>query len=475
MSVSLRIQIVNGLAWSLFGKLVTQIFAWISTFLVVRLLSPDDYGVMAVLMVFFSFIAIIANDGLVRALVCYESMGEHGRRMIFSLSVLLNLIMSFLMVALSPLLAKWYESQDLMYCIWGLAAVTPLSSLGVVPQAHLQQELRFKEKAVVESVSGLFSAVVALVMAYLGAGVWALVLATMAMMLTRVAGMCYVAKVRFGFTGDFTGGQSLLAYAWHTQLGNVVWFLYTRADAILIGKLLGMEKVGVYSVASDIASLPMAKVNAVIGEVSFAVFSKEREQARLYLKKAMRMMSVITFPVFYGIASISHEVVQLILGEQWAGAAPIIAILCLIMPLRMLSSVMHNFASGIGEAKFCLHNGMVVAVIMIISVAIGASYGVIETAWGWVIGFSIAYIWQMYRYASYLAVQLKEQFEFVSPALISAIMSVLLWWVTPWLSSSFESLLGLMLIKIAIGVFIAAPCLMILYGAEIKAILRREA
>lgn len=474
MSASLRLQIVNGLAWSLFGKLVTQIFAWFSTFLVVRLLSPDDYGVMAVLMVFFSFITIIANDGLVRALVCYESMGEHGRRIIFSLSILLNLTMSLLMVVLSPFLSEWYKNQDLMYCIWGLAAVTPLSSLGVVPQAHLQQGLRFKEKAVVESVSGLFSALVALVMAYLGAGVWALVLATIAMILTRVAGMCYVAKVSFSFTRDFTGGRNLLAYAWHTQLGNVVWFLYTRADAILIGKLLGMEKVGVYSVASDIASLPMSKVNAVLGEVSFAVFSKEREQARAYLKKAMRMMSVITFPVFYGIAAISHEVVQLILGEQWTDAAPIIAILCLIMPFRMLSSVMHNFASGLGEAKFCLHNGVVVAVIMIVSVTIGAVQGVIETAWGWVVGFSIAYIWQIYRYSSHLSVQWKDQLEFISPALISGGMSAALWLATPWLSSSITSLLWLMLVKIAVGISIAAPCLIVLYGVEVKAILRRE-
>lgn len=473
MSVSLRVQIVNGLAWSLLGKFITQIFAWVSTFLVVRLLSPDDYGVMAILMVFFSFIAIIANDGLVRALVCYESMGDHGRRMIFSLSVLLNILMSIAMVAISPLLSKWYESQELMYCIWGLAAVTPLSSFGVVPQAHLQQGLRFKEKAIVESVSGLISASVALVMAYMGFGVWALVLATIAMMLSRVLGMCYVAKVSFGLTKNFAGGRDLLAYAWHTQLGNVVWFLYTRADAILVGKLLGMEKVGIYSVASDIASLPMAKVNAVIGEVSFAVFSKEKEQARTYLKKAMRLMSVLTFPVFYGIAAIAPELVRVILGEQWSAAAPIIAVLCLIMPFRMLSSVMHNFASGLGEGRFCLHNGMFVAVVMIVAVSIGATYGVVETAWGWVVGFSIAYFWQMYRYANYLSIPWKDQFEFALPALLSFVMLVALWLISPWLELNIASLLWVMLVKIALGVAIAAPCLMLLYGAEVKAILRR--
>lgn len=477
---NLKEQVVTGLKWSVFAKLATQIFSWVSTFMVIRLLTPGDYGIMAIAMVFFSFISIFTTNGLITALVRSQSEDRHSANLIFSLSLFLNLIFSGILAFSAPTIASWYDNQELVHVLWALAILNPVSSFSVVPVARLQIAMRFKEKAIAESVAGFVGAVVAFVSAYNGAGYWSLIFASISITLVRTVGLNIVARCQYGIASSLKGSKDIFSFAMYTQTGSLIWFASTRADMIIIGRLLGVDKAGIYNVASEVASIPMTKVNSIMNEVAFSAFAKTRddvEQAKNYLKKALRMMAVLVFPMFYGIAAISDEMVNVLLGENWSLAGPIIGILCLILPLRMLVSVMSNFAMGMGMAKWGLGNAVVTAVILILSILVGASYGLEETAMAWVIGFFLVYVFLLFRYTRKFNLSLSTLLVYWPTYSISLLMYLSVvgfeHYALPWITPAVIPELTMLLAKISVGAVVAGPALLILNGREVKTLFKR--
>jgi O-antigen/teichoic acid export membrane protein len=480
---NLKNQVVNGVKWSAMAKLVTQLFSWFSTFYVIRLLTPDDYGLIAIAAVFFTLITMFTTNGLISAVVKEQNKDRRISDLMFSFSLMLNLGLTGILVLTAPWIAEWYDSPDLKHVLWVLAIINPLSSFTVIPIAHLQIDMRFKDKAIAETIAGLTGAVVAIVAAQSGLGVWSLVLATIAITLVRVIALNVIARSGYGLTFNYQGAAPLFSFAMNMQLGGLVWFIYNKADAILIGRLLGLDKAGIYNVASEVASIPMSKVNAIMNEVAFSAFAKTKdkmEQAQIYLQKALRLMGCVVFPMFFGLSIISDELVLLLLGDKWAEAGPVIMILCLILPLRMMVSVMINFSAGMGEAKFNLHNAIITAFVLITAIYIGAQQGLNETAWAWVIGFSLVYLILLVRYL----VKFRMPVAILLPYWPALLVSMGMWFLVQFVAGQgiytsiapdgkVYSLFIIFTLKILTGAFTAGPVLLMLYGKEIKGLLGR--
>jgi teichuronic acid exporter len=476
----LKKQVVTGLKWSVLAKLITQVFSWVSTFMVIRMLTPGDYGIMAIAMVFFSLIALFTTNGLISALVRSQSEDRRSGDLIFSLSIILNLFLAGALGLSATTIASWYDNNDLVEVLWVLALLAPVTSFAVVPTARLQIAMRFKEKAIAEAVAGFSGAVVAFVGAYAGAGYWALILATVTMTIVRTVGLNVVARCQYGLTFSFRGSKELFSFALYTQTGTFIWFVSSRADMVIIGRMLGVDKAGVYNVASEVASVPMSKVNSIMSEVAFSAFARTRddlEQAKLYLKKALRLMAVLVFPIFYGIASVSDEMVNVLLGEQWNLAGPLIGILCLILPFRMLVSVMGNFSMGMGMAKWGLLNAIVTATTLIVSIFIGATYGLKETAAAWVIGFIVVYVFLLFRFTSKFKLPLSTLLVYWPTYMVSLLMyfSVVAFdhYGLPLITTELLPQWVILISKITVGGIVAGPILLWLNGREIKALLKR--
>ena len=165
-SLTLKSQVMSGLVWSVASKFITQVFSWVSTFFVIRLLTPEDYGVMAVAAVFFMFVTMFTTNGLSSALVNEQKRCNRVSNQIFSFFIVVNIVLTSMIVLGAPYIAEWYDNKDLIPVLWTMAAISPVSSFVVVPAAHLQMEMRFKAKALIESVSMLLGAATALGLAY---------------------------------------------------------------------------------------------------------------------------------------------------------------------------------------------------------------------------------------------------------------------------------------------------------------------
>ena len=472
---NLKSQVLHGIKWSFFAKLIAQVFSWISTFFVMRMLSPEDYGVVAIAMVFFTFIVTFTSNSFISALVRIQEVDGRVSDAIFTISLAINLLLSISLASSANLIAGWYNNELLKDVVVILALTAPLASLTIVPTAKLQIDMKFKAKSICEAIAGFSATIVAFTMAFLDMAYWALIVSNCVFVLIRVISLNLIAKSFYKVSFDFSNMKETLLFSMRLQLGSAIWFVSNKGDTFLIGRYLGVAQAGIYNVANEIASLPMTKINSIMNEVAFSAFAKTKSdiaKANSYLSKAIKMLSVITFPVFFGISVVSGELVIVLLGDKWASSIPIISILCLVIPFRMMLSVMSNYSNGLGESKFGLNNAYITSSLLLASVFAGVQYGLFELAILWSTSVLISYLIILVRYIRKFKLEPSQLLVFTPVLIISILMYCFVFFVSEIAlenTAVFGSNIMLLLtLKIISGILFSAPPLVYFYGKEFR-------
>lgn len=480
MSATLKQDVMRGLKWSLLAKLLTQLFSWTSTFLVIRWLTPEDYGIVGIAMVFFVLISMFTTNGLTSAIVRESKRGVADNQ-VFSFSLILNIFLSLLLAALAPWLSEVMNSPSLRDVLWVLAAANPISSFGVVPSAHLQMEMRFKEKAIADSFSGLAGAATALIFAYLGFGYWSIIYSGIVMVWIRIFMLNLQSKSQYQLIwrgSQWANAKQRLVFSAQVQAGSLIWYMHSQADMMIIGKMLGVEKAGTYSVAADVAAIPMTKVSAILNDIGFSAFNQIKhdvKRAQQHAAMAIRCIAAVAFPVFLGIGVVAEDLVNILLGEKWGAAGMVMAIMCLGFPFKMTNSVLSNYVMGMGNAKHGLFMGVCTFVFMVTCISTGAwLFDLNGAAAGWLVGNFLSIGLNQLRTHQLYQLSWGAIWGLWPALLISSMMAVLVLAVDHWVLSVYLTNIWLVLIgKIVTGALFAAPLLYMVYAAELKSLLRR--
>lgn len=468
---------MSGLKWTLIAKIVVQSFSWISTLIVIQILTPSDFGIVAIAALAFELLTLIAISGFTSALIKSQSTDKNTASQIFSISLLLHLLFSALLIASASSIATFYNNDSIEHVIYFMALIAPINSLHIVPNAKFSIDMNFKAKALCDSVAALITTVVSLSLAFAGFAYWSLVIANAVGLVTAAIILNIAAKTRYGLTAQLRNMGELLGFAWKVQLSGIIWFAYNRIDVLIVGKTLGTDRLGIYQVASEIASMPLSKLSAIINQVGFAAFASLDDKAEdnyKYLVKTLNYSALIMFPVFLGIASVAHEICHLILGDNWLDAEPIITLLALIFPMRVLSTSINNYLNGINKAGFALSNILLIASVLIVAISSGVQYGLTGAALGWIIGFSIAFNIILLRLKIALGYPLRQLYAWVIYALPAVLMLASIHVSTIYLQPMELSLITMMLMKVAFGVAFISLSYLIFFKNEILFILNKE-
>ena len=234
----------------------------------------------------------------------------------------------------------------------------------------------------------IIGGLVTLGLAIIGYGVWSLVIGNFGMAVVRVVMLNLMVRYWCPPKFSMTGIRELVKFASFVTMDRILWYFYSIADVIIIGKVLGNELLGVYSVAKDLARLPMRKVPVILNEVGFAAFSRIQNDKALVsanLKKAARLLGFVAFPVFFGISSVAPELVDVLLGEKWALVLVPLQLLSLVLPLQMLGIVITPALLGIGRPDIGLGNVAIGCIIMPVSFLIGIQWGLVGVSVAWLV------------------------------------------------------------------------------------------
>lgn len=391
---SFQQRVIRSFLWMGGGQVLGQAATWLATLVVIRLLTPMDYGLMAMAMIFLGFLFVIADLGIGAAAVQTNELAEEELRTMTA-AILLTSGTGFVLTQLAaPWLADFFHEPRVTPIVRVLSLNFPLMAIYHLPQARLVRELEFDIKARVDVLVALCSAGTSLTMALLGTGVWALVGGVLAQNAARALFFQIARPTPLipDFRRFFT--NPLVQFGVVVTLDRILYFMYSYADVTIGGRVLGKEIIGLYTVAVTVTSIPVQKVMPIVNQITFAAFSRiqtEGERVRRNVLRAVQFAGLLGFPTFFGMAAVAPDFVPLLLGAQWMEAIVPLQLLCLVVPLKMFSTLIPPALFGIGRPAVNLVNVLIVFLVMTAALLIGVNYGLLGLCLAWVIGFPIAF------------------------------------------------------------------------------------
>ena len=419
----------SGMRWSLGMRFLSQLFTWAIMLYIMRILSPGDYGLMALALVFMSFLNFITDMGLGTAIVQKKDLKEEEIDTVFGFSLTISLCICGLQIGMASFVADYYDEPELFLILCVLSVTFLISSLALIPSSLLRRDLSFKKLALTEFSTALCGSIVTLILALLGMGVWALVYGVIALRVVKMLIFWYLrpyfSRPRFGFKGMLP----ILAFSGRVTLSHAIWYFYaTAAASLIVGKVMGTEMLGYFNVALMLACLPMEKVGGIINTIAFPAFSSIQDNldlvGRHYLK-AVRILSFVAFPVFWGISAVAPEIIGVFLGQKWALAEVPLALLALVIPLRMVDNLISPALLGVGRADVVLRNDLMAVALMPAAFFVGVNWGLIGVSLAWVLVFPVVFVLHMLNFGKVMQLRARETLKAMSLPLIIGLAMLL--------------------------------------------------
>ncbi len=454
--MELRSKVLTGMKWVAGAKMASQLFSWTVTLVVVRLLSPADYGLMALATLVLSLLTLLAEMGLGAAIVQRTDLTKQQIRQSFGLILVLNFSLCVLLNLSATTIASFFGAEQLGPVIQLMSVGFVISAFIIIPDALLEKELKYKSKSLVLLVASLFGAIITLTLALLGHGVWSLVWGQIAMILVKTVGLNIIRPLTYRPSFSLNGMKEIISFSSMVAAERSILLLYSQADTFIVGKIFGKDLLGIYSVSMHLASLPMQKISGMINQVAFPAFAtiqSDSEKIKHYVLKVVRIISFMTFPVFWGISCVSPEIVKALLGVKWEEAIIPLQILTLVMPIRMIGNMSSPILRGIGRANVAVVNLIIASIIMTISFLVGTTWGILGVALAWLLTYPIVFLILMHRAGKVLNVSLVEIIRsMIRPALAATGMYTVVILTRSLLPEQFEPILQLIVLAIAGGI-----------------------
>lgn len=388
-------KVISALRWATIARFGAQLISWCVTIFVIRILTPEDYGMIAMVAVVTSFLVLINSLGQDAVLVQRPNLSDDERQRIFGIVVTINLAFFAILQLGATTIAEFYSEPRLVDLIRVLAFQFVVLIFETLPLARLEREMHFKGRSIVDLVSALMASVCTLVLALAGYGVWALAWGTLLTVTTRTIGLYMVSPSIVWPKFSLTGLRSVLSFGGFVSADRALWFTYSESDKFIGGKIMGTEPLGIYAVAHHLASLPIYKLMGIINAVAFPAFSyanANSDRVGEYLIIATRVLCTVAFPVFFGMSAVAPELVMVLLGEKWIEATVALQLLALVMPLRMLANVFSPTMFGIGRPEVSARNNFIAVLILPVMFIIGAQWGIAGLSMAWVVGFPLLFL-----------------------------------------------------------------------------------
>lgn len=423
--MDLRKKVLSGLGWSAGARFVSQLVTWAITLIVIRLLTPADYGLMAIAGMFMFFFALLNELGMGAAIVQKQTLDESILQQVFGLLLLVNFCFFLLLSFSSPLIAIFFNEPRLSSIIRVLSLQFLLLGFSTIPQSILMRKMDFKAISMADFTSAIAGSLITLIMAVFGCGVWSLVIGMLITSFWRTIYLNIISPYLHFPRFSFTNMKHIISFGGYVTTNRVLWFVLIQSDVFIIGKILGKELLGFYSVATEIASLPMQKISGIISQVAFPAYSSvqnELEKAKSHFLKSIRIMSLFAFPILWGISSIAPEIVTLLLGDKWQLSALPIQLLSLVIPLRMINNLFDPTVLGLGRPDISFSIILFSAIAMPIAILVGVNWGIVGVSLAWIIAYPLIFLYNLSRILPFLRIRMHDFFYAIAKPVITSLI-----------------------------------------------------
>ena len=387
---SLRDQVRSAVIWRSGTQIFGQLVAWASTFLVIRILSPADYGLYAMSAVVLGLLNLMNGYGLANALIQQREVTPRMMRQLFGMLIVLNGALALLQFAAAPWIADYYGQPVVETMLRWQALIFLTNPFLALGYAILSRSMDFRRQAQVNIVSALVGAAASLCGALAGLGVWTLVVAPIAMFGSRALGMALAARALIWPSFDFRGAWGIAGFGGMIALSQLFYFVQTQSDVVIAGRVLDPHALGLYTTALFLAQIFVSKVVPPLNEVAFSAYSRVQDDPAAMAAgflKSVRVILLLAIPFCLGLATTAQPLVGVVLGDKWLEAASLLAILALAMPFMTLHVLFAPATNAVGRPAIATRTAALGAVVMGLAFLGGIRWGAPGIAAAWLTGY----------------------------------------------------------------------------------------
>jgi O-antigen/teichoic acid export membrane protein len=466
----MRDRVAKSVFWIVWSKGGVQGISLLSTLFIARLLTPADYGLIALAAVWIFPITMMAEMGLGAAIVQFRDITDKELNACFWVINVVALLGYCVLYVSAPLLAGWFDAPMLTPVLRVNGILLPLTAIRVVPDSLLRKTLALDKTSKAELVGAVMAIPTMLTLAFAGAGVWTLVGGMLISSLAQTVLTFWFLPWRPGWT---VGGDRIievLRFSISTLGSKLCWATYRQADFFVLGKISGDVVLGFYSMAKQLATLPVDKISTVVNQLASPVMAElqdKRSAMQSSLLRGLRLVALIAFPMCIGLLLVANDLIYVLLTDKWSQAVPALQILCVYAFVRSLDILLPPVLMARFRAKFLFAYSFALLAVMPLAFLAGAMWaGAIGVAVAWVVVYPIFMLRMAQEALSEVGISWTTLFRQLSSTLgaTASMASVLLaisWSVSDW--SNDMAMIRLVLMVI-IGTTVYAGSLFLMDG-----------
>jgi O-antigen/teichoic acid export membrane protein len=420
---------VYSIFWNYASFGVGKLLVFVTTAVLARLLTPDDFGLVAFATLAVSYLSILKDLGLGVALIQRRQNVEDAANTVFTLNLLLGLGLTVVGIIIAPFVAIFFREPSVTPILRWLSCTFVLNALGSVHIVRLQRELAFHRKLVPDLGSSVLKGVVSIGLALSGYGVWSLVIGQLAGVIAGVilAWIVFPWRPRLSINSGLAAG--LLSYGLSVVGINGLAIATDNLDYLIIGRAFGNTSLGIYTLAFRLPELLVLNPLWVMAAAIFPAYATVQDQPDLLRRGflvTVRFVGILCVPLSLGLLLVADPLVRVAFGEQWLAAIPIVRILSLFVLVRSIGFNAGDVYKAVGRPDILVKLEVLNMVVLVLALWVGAYFGLIGVACGHLLASLVRMVADLLVASRFVKVSVKEILLQLKPSFLGGLVLVLL-------------------------------------------------
>ncbi len=376
--MTLKQQVISGVKWVVLANIFGQVISLISTVILARLLTLDDFGLFAILMIFVSFLSMFVGMGSSAAIVHMDNPSDKLLSSIFYFNVFSGALFCIILIILSGSISIFFENPEIEELLRWLSLSFVIGSFTGVQGALFIKKLNFKTLTIIGLIANVASLIIGIIAAMKGLGVYSLIIRIMAGTILSAILTWNISQWKPKLVFSIEELKKVFHFTTNLTGFTFINYFSTNFDNFLIGKFLGASSLGIYNMAYNIMLYPLQNISSVLIKVLFPAFSRIKNDNEKFKKGYLRVIffiALVSFPLMTGLMATSDIFVSVVFGEKWHNLATLLLILAPVGMMQAIRRTLGSIFMAKGNVKTMFRIGSINAVIIVISFIVGIPFG----------------------------------------------------------------------------------------------------
>ena len=424
MEDNIKTKVISGLIWKFAERFIAQIVTFVVSIILARLLSPDEYGTIALVTVFIYIGDVFVVSGFGSALIQKKDADNKDFSTVFFFNIVFSLVIYGILFGIAPFVADFYGQPVICNVLRVLGIRIPVAAINSVQQAYVSRQMMFRRFFWSTLFGTLLSGVAGIWMAYAGYGIWALVAQYLINACVDTLVLWCTVKWRPEWTFSLLRLKGLFQYGWKLLCSALLDTGYNQLRNLVIGKLYTMDELAYYNRGEQYPSLLVTNINASISSVLFpaiAQYQDDKERVKQMTRRAIRISSYIMWPMMVGLGVAARPLISIMVTDKWLPCVPYLQIMCFTYGLWPIRTANLEAMKAVGRSDLFLKLEILKKIIGIIILVVVMRYGVMAIAFSLIVFSVLSCFVNAFPNRSLLGYSYKEQLEDMIPSFLKAL------------------------------------------------------